>query len=430
MSPAPADLDAVRRAFTQAAREFEAPPVAEVESPLPGRRRSVRERAGQQVVLTLVTQEVDGEPVLRVEEGLPAVSLGTSRRRGPGALGLGGEVVVEQPLAALGRNQIGNALTSLDRSLTPIQELRTLNTEGKLERAGEVRKEGGILLLVHGTFSRGEMFLSGAQGPALAAWARGHYNQVLSWDHPTLSVSPVVNARRLAVALAGTENASIDVVCHSRGGLVTRWWLEAFDRGPAEKRRVVFVGCPLAGTGLAAPPQLKGALSLVANFGKALATAGSLVPFATFVTGVFQIVSSVTSLVARTPALDAAVALIPGLAGQSRVGNNFELLALRERSTALDRYFAIQSNFESKQEGWRFWRAFRNIPDRIASGAADLVFEGANDLVVDSGSMISFADELALPQDQVLDFGTNDRVHHCNYFDQPETLAFLKQKLS
>jgi hypothetical protein len=79
--------------------------------------------------------------------------------------------------------------------------------------------------------------------------------------------------------------------------------------------------------------------------------------------------------------------------------------------------------------GWRFWRAFRTLPGRIASGAADLVFEGANDLVVDSSSMTSLADKLALPKTQILDFGTNDRVHHCNYFDQPETIAFLQAKL-
>jgi|CXWL01.1.fsa_nt_gi hypothetical protein len=427
--PPTGDLDAVRRAFAQAAREFETPPEPAAQDSLPGRRSVRAERSGQEVVLTLVSQEVDGEAVLRVEEGLPAISYGGARRRGPGALGLGGDVVLEQPLAALDRNQIGTALTALDRGLTPKQELRTLGADGKLEKAGEVRTDGRILLLVHGTFSRGEMFVEGPQGKAIADWARGSYDQVLAWDHPTLSVSPVVNARRLALALAGTEKAAIDVVCHSRGGLVTRWWLEAFDRGAPDRRRVVFVACPLAGTGLAAPPRLKAALSLVANLGKALAEAGRFVPFATFVTGVFQIVSSITSLVAKTPALDAAVALIPGLAGQSRVGNNFELLALRERATPLDRYFAIQSNFESEQVGWRFWRAFRNLPGRIASGAADLVFEGHNDLVVDSPSMTSLADKLVLPKGQVLDFGTNDRVHHCNYFDQPETLKFLQEKL-
>ena len=30
---------------------------------------------------------------------------------------------------------------------------------------------------------------------------------------------------------------------------------------------------------------------------------------------------------------------------------------------------------------------------------------------------------------RVHDFGTNDRVHHCNYFAQPETAKFMTKSL-
>ena len=34
-----------------------------------------------------------------------------------------------------------------------------------------------------------------------------------------------------------------------------------------------------------------------------------------------------------------------------------------------------------------------------------------------------------IPKSRVQDFGTNARVHHCNYFAQPETATFLSKAL-
>ncbi len=293
--------------------------------------------------------------------------------------------------------------------------------------------DGRILLLIHGTFSESESFLNGfadnPRGLDFIDWARGHYSHIVTFDHPTLSVSPVLNARALALLL-GQSQAEIDVICHSRGGLVTRWWLEVFDRAPAGKRRAVFVGSPLAGTGLAAPTNIRGSLSLLSNIGLALGAASAAVPFLTVLTGLFRVVTSVTKLAATTPAIDAAVALVPGLAAQSRVGNNREMISLRQAPEVLaGRYFAVKSNFESEDPGWRFWRYFRNIGDRAKDSISDLVFDGDNDLVVDTGSMVDLSDELSIPSEQVLDFGTTDTIHHTNYFAQAQTLDFIREML-
>jgi hypothetical protein len=242
-------------------------------------------------------------------------------------------------------------------------------------------------------------------------------------------VSPILNARTLALLLGQTP-AEIDVLCHSRGGLVARWWLEVFDQAPPEKRRAVFVGSPLAGTGLAAPSNIRGSLSLLSNIGMALGAASAAVPFLTVLTGLFRVVTSVTKLAATTPAIDAAVALVPGLAAQSRVGNNREMISLRQAPAVLTgRYFAVQSNFESEKPGWQFWRYFRNIGDRAKDTLADLVFEDRNDLVVDTGSMVDLSDGLSIPPEQGLDFGTTDYIHHTNYFAQAQTLDFIRERL-
>ena len=338
------------------------------------------------------------------------------------------EIVWQRRLATLDRNEAIEWLAKLDRKLTPRRGLQA-RRDGVWGEAPRVVNEGRVLLLVHGTFSNIDNLLNGIAGSGIDArfwsWAEDRYDQILAFDHPTLSVSPMLNALQLARLLGNTE-AAIDVVCHSRGGLVTRWWLEAFDDEPGA-RRAMFVGSPLAGTGLAAPPNIKGTLSLLANISQAMGMVTTVVPLMSIVGVLFKVVSSITTLAATTPALDAALAMVPGLVAQSRVGNNHELLSLRQSvGPWRDAYFAVTSNFESEAAGWRFWRNFRR--DSLMDRGVDLVFDGPNDLVVDTGSMTEFTESLALPEDQVLDYGTTDVVHHMNYFEQPTTLDFIVER--
>jgi hypothetical protein len=379
-----------------------------------------------------VLQVVDRDGVLHVEQAEPAAST-ARRRRGQGDTAAAADIKYERVFERLGRSQIGTWLEGLDKKLTPKRGLRHWGDDG-LQPIASVPATGRLLLLIHGTFSDSETLVrnigENPQGADFFDWARGHYSHILTFDHPTLSVSPMLNARALALAL-GETRAAIDVICHSRGGLVTRWWLDAFDRAPPQKRRVVFVGSPLAGTGLAAPTNIRGSLSLLSNIGAALGAATAAVPFLTVLTGVFRVVTSVTSLAAKTPAVDAAIALVPGLAAQSRSGDNPELISLRQGAcSAAGRYFAVQSNFESEQHGWRFWKYFRQLGDQATDALTDLVFEGHNDLVVDTGSMVDLSDHLSIPDEQVLDFGTTSVVRHTNYFAQPKTLDFIRERFA
>ena len=126
--------------------------------------------------------------------------------------------------------------------------------------------------------------------------------------------------------------------------------------------------------------------------------------------------------------------MIPGLAGQSRVDMNHELDRMRRFATATPpTYFVVQSNFETAQAGWRFWEWFRG--DKLRDVGADKVFPGPNDLVVDTTSMSEFGVVPAggarapIPAARRYDFGTTDRVHHTNYFEQSETLDFIMDRL-
>jgi hypothetical protein len=290
-------------------------------------------------------------------------------------------------------------------------------------------------------------------GRALLDSAGKAYDQVLVFEHPTLQVSPWMNALDLARAFDGTQ-AEVDVICHSRGGLVVRWWIEVLQRELRPRTRVVFVGSPLMGTGLASPYRLRTALKLFANYAEAASQVSSLaslaLPMFTVVQGLATLVGSASSLLAHTPVADAVVAMVPGLAAMSRYGpdgpagakvldfiqGNCELekLSFGSQGPASAAYFIITSNFETEAVGWQFWKAFRKPLQRMADAATDALFSGENDLVVDTASMSSLGVNagvgVALTNPaQRLDFGTNASVHHLNYFAQPGTLSFIRQKL-
>ncbi len=312
-------------------------------------------------------------------------------------------------------------------------------------RVDTVAASGRVLLIVHGTFSKCDAIvdqLARMKDPAgqdLLAAAKAHYDQVLLFEHPTLAVSPVLNALDLARAFAGS-NAQVDVVCHSRGGLVVRWWLEVLSRPLLDRSRVVFVGSPLMGTGLASPYRLRAALKLLTNLAGALqqgaGAAALAVPLFAVVQGLMTLVASASSVAASTPLTDAAVAMVPGLASMSRYGpdgdeqiaGNYELEKLAFGWTGVPAgYFMVTSNFESDDIGWRFWQAFRGVKERVADAVTDRLFAGDNDLVVDTASMtrIGLQAQLQDPQ-RVHSFGTNGVVHHLNYFSQPQTAAFVR----
>jgi len=419
----------------------------------PELRRGARRGGRTSGVRNLTLVDVGGGTLLWREPLRDSARAGP-RRRGAVAPGPTGEIVHSVPIEELAPNQVVEFLQKLDLKLTPNQGLRRIGWGAPGQKVtfepaagqpgGPARAPVGpsarrVLLIVHGTFSNGDQIalqLAGIEQVAgFAAWAKSNYDEVYSFDHPTLSVSPVLNALDLA-RLFGEVTLPVDVICHSRGGLVVRWWLEAFGGATVGPRRVVFVGAPLGGTSLASPPKLRAAVDLFTSVGSYLKTASQVasiyVPFMTVAAGLLTVFTSVTGLVANTPMVDAAFAMIPGLGGQSRVGNNEELNRLHGGDlTGLPQYFAVQSDFRPESPGWAFWKYFVNIGDRIASGAAGLVFSQANDLVVDTRSMTELLPGWSLnPQDRVRDFGTNDQVHHTNYFAQPDVVQFFKDKLN
>ena len=416
--------------------------------------RRHRRRATNDVespIKTLSLVEEDG--TLYWRDGIPARS-GARRRRGRRGLDASGDgsLVLTREFPTLAPNKIIAAVAAIDRRLNPAIALSLQSRLRRLQQApgGAFTLQeqdvagpfkGRTLLFVHGTFSNADNMLAewtvpGGRGIRLlnrAIQGTKKYDRVLFFDHPTLSISPVINALELGRALAGSSG-QIDVVAHSRGGLVVRWWLEAFGsslRLSNTRVRAVLAGSPLHGTSLAAPDKIQHAMSLLSNVGtfaeRTLGLPGLANPFLWVAGKLLEVIVSVTGALAKTPLVDALTALVPGLAGQSAVDNNYEINRLRIGPVAVDpAYYAIMSNFETQNPGWRFWRNFRK--DRAADLATDIVFPGDNDLVVDTWSMTDFGVPRLKLSGPSCDFGTSDSVWHCNYFRQDKSIDYIASR--
>lgn len=391
------------------------------------RRRNRRDLADQVATLTLV--EEDGVLYWRDRSAAPVLSRRRARR---GGQLISGEIVTQRRFEMLAPDMVNAAIQKLDNRFSAPRGLRRLMQNQLVPAVGPF--SGTTLLLIHGTFSNNDHFLqefqATAQGREFLVRAQKHYTQVLVFDHPTLAIGPVFNAIELSRLLSQSTHA-VDVIAHSRGGLVTRWWLEALGGGVGAQARAVLVGSPIAGTSLAAGPRIRGGLDLLTNYGtvleKVMGLTGPANPFLAAPAAILRVLLSVTGLAAKLPIADAAVAMVPGLFAQARIANNGEIARLRAGPAlhAID-YFAVRSNFEPQSEGWKFWRYFRKTT--IADPLVDAVFDGENDLVVDTDSMIDFGDSGATLV-ATWNFGTNPDVHHVNYFRQPETIAFLAKSL-
>ncbi len=387
------------------------------EIPLGKRRRRGRPDPAGLRGLTLTADE-DG--VLSWEDGFVLAAAESTLRRGRRAVRRA-EVLEQLQIEPLEPSLVGQRLERADRDLTPDQGL--LSWDGQQLTpldANQPVTAGRVLLFIHGTFSQAKPIfdqIAGHEaGQEFLLRAGKHYDRILAFNHPTLSVSPVLNALDLSRRLSAVPE--IDVIAHSRGGLVTRWWLESFDRSPATvRRRAVLVGAPLGGTSLASPPHLRRLLSWASNLAayvQPAATASALlIPWTKVIAHLAQLTAVVMNVGANTPLVDAAVALVPGLAAMSRILNNAELLRLRTAPLIPPQYFVVRASYRPLELSWKFWKAFVGPKER----ALHALFPGPNDTVVDYPAMAELPPALAAT---ALEFPEGPTVHHTNYFEQPE----------
>ena len=299
----------------------------------------------------------------------------------------------------------------------------------------------GCLLLIHGTFSKSAAPVAGL-GRGFFDWAHRNYRQVLAFDHWTLSKSPLENAqmllRMLPPWITGDKHP-LDIVTHSRGGLVARALVQlplgdgtdAVRIGGAVKR-VIFVGTPNFGTSLANPNNWARAADLLIN----------LVHIDAF--GLYGKLSGLLARLAVAKLGGEILERIPGLQAQNPAARVDQFLGQLRHATrpAKIRFSAVSTNYEPRRD-----EANLKLIARLAGDAAiDEFFQGYNDLVVDSRNVwldgtangLPFIDRESLlvitPADSGFDVPDGPLaslygVHHTNLFETEQTREFLVNQL-
>ncbi|WP_156312028.1 DUF7379 domain-containing protein [Methylobacterium platani] len=312
-------------------------------------------------------------------------------------------------------------------------------------------KAGGrhrVLLAIHGTFSStaggfGQLGPT-AWGGAFLNACQARYDLVLGYDHRTLSETPAENAVALLAALRGLDwgggaAPEIDVVAHSRGGLVARWLIEALAPGSgwgAVFRRAILVGATNGGTELARPENWSAFLDLYTNLAVAACRALTFLPQAAPVATILaETIATLGEFVKQIPlsGLDSGVA--PGLFAMTP-DNPFlkDLNGLQPgQFAAADAiYHVVSSSFAPTLFGTDHQP--KEFPLRLVqvlgSSTVTALMRGAeNDLVVDTPSMSAIDSAFGDFVRDTLHFAASPQIYHTNYFARPEVVNALTRWL-
>ena len=274
---------------------------------------------------------------------------------------------------------------------------------------------GRTLLFVHGTFSTTEGGFGALPAATRAELHRRYGGRVIAYDHPTIADDPFVNAREF-YEVVGDRRLELDIVCHSRGGLVARSIAERpgalAGLGPnARVRQIVLVGVVNHGTILADADHWA---ELVDRYTTML----SLVPLPGAVATLETILAVVKSIaVETTHDLEGLSAMAPGSAylAQLNVGGT---------DPASATYRAITSNFEPDNPDLQAWLN-DEVRDHIFAGKPNDMMVAIESMAGDNGS-----DRFPIAPANRREFAPADAIEHAMYFGQPLTSTALLEWLT
>jgi hypothetical protein len=286
--------------------------------------------------------------------------------------------------------------------------------------------EGGsprILLLVHGAFDS----TAGAFGPLTTGAGKdfleraiADYDAIIGFDHRTLSADPLANARDLLARLSVSQadGAVVDVICHSRGGLVARSLVERLLPAASwsgSVNRIVFVGVPNGGTNLAEPDRWSKLADVYTNLLLDSSPLGD-----GFLTRAIagSAIKGVGTLVKYLAAYAVDADGVPGLSAMEPDGDFIVDLNRHQphQPEPGQPWFVISSDFRASTEHAKL---------KVIESIADELLDGANDLVVETKPMAAIDAPGAYVR-RALDFGTNSSVYHTNYFWQAEVAEAMR----
>ncbi len=257
---------------------------------------------------------------------------------------------------------------------------------------------GRALLMIHGTFSRAHTAFGVMPKDFVATLNQQYDGRVFALDHFTLSHDPKQNVNWLLEHLPDGSALDFDIICHSRGGLVSRMLSEkqgelALGSRTLRVGKVVFVGAPNAGTILADGQHMGDLIDTYTNLLNFLPDAG-----------ITDILGAIV-----TVAKQLAVGALKGLPGlqSMRPGGEFAKWLNAGARAGETRYFALASDFAPGEAGLKQYAM-----DRLM----DKIFTAANDLVVPTDGVFAENGSGFFPIEEKFVFQGSDAVAHSGYF--------------
>jgi hypothetical protein len=272
--------------------------------------------------------------------------------------------------------------------------------------------EGKSLLLIHGTFSTAHAAFGGMPADVMQQLCDRYRGRVWAFNHFTLSHDPKKNVDRLLEQIPAGAKLDVDIVCHSRGGLVSRCLAREAAKGSALKiDRVVLVGVPNAGTLLADPDRM---MHMIDRFTTIL----NFFPDG----GVSETLESIITAVKIV-----AHGALRGLDGLASMNPSGTFLKGLNAGTSKSNYYAIAADYSPTDQN------LKRFLTGTVNAVADRVFENnANDLVVPTAGVFEKNGAAGFPVEaaRVFKFPAEDGVMHTQYFSSAKTCENLLDWLS
>ena len=279
---------------------------------------------------------------------------------------------------------------------------------------------GRALLFIHGAFSSSHGAFHDIPLEAMERLYQRYGGRVFAFNHFTLSHDPRQNVTRLLDGLrqlAPNGRIEIDVICHSRGGLVTRTIAEGkhsfgLDTGYLDVRRVVFAGVPNRGTVLAQADHM---IEMIDR----LTTVLNLVPPGG-VADVFEGILIAVKIIGH-----GALKALGGLQSMCPHGDFLKQLNAGGRKDS--EYFGIAANYEPTDRG------LRSIVTRTADAVVDRIFvQDENDLVVPEHGVYETngSESFPIPADRCLRLPSSAGVMHTDMFGNAQVVRQILAWLS
>lgn len=260
--------------------------------------------------------------------------------------------------------------------------------------------EGRALLLVHGTFSTAHGAFGSLPPEAMTALHAAYGGRVAAFDHHSVSASPAENVALFSSLVPTGVQLELDLVTHSRGGLVGR---ELAALETVRVHGIVQVAAPNGGTVLADREHLSDLLGRLTNIVQFIPDNG--------VTDTLGLILAVVKQVAVS-----AVGGLDGITCMEPRGTYLESLNARPAVPAA--LFAIAADYEPPS-GSPLGRIVRD-------GATDLVFRtDDNDLVVPTTGCFDVPGAPGFPVASRLVLDSGRGIEHCSFFRDEEVVEHL-----